>query len=524
MKNIDPTFTTVKKTICPFCSFGCEFGVVFDDFGVKGVEYIADGSSQGRLCPRGSSAALYLNHKLRSSMPTHNGKVLDWTKISKDLKKVFDRPADIAVTFDRNLTIEDYHSIVGFCRDKGIDNIASTYLEPESFLRSFFNAPFSPDDIGKAKTILVIGDPFNQVPMLSKSLIEWKLSNRENRLVVVDSIATHTSAFATDFLKCKIGTEPLLLFGLAGEDLKGIDISAHTGVSSTVIADIAKSIKADNNGLILVCLSFGHTYDAQLLVEGLGRLGSFTGNKIIPFVEFSGFGGNQHFGEIIDKIKKKKIKYLLNFGELFPFYYPQLIKILKAVKIYATSPIKQEYQTVLPVALNLEKQGTILTNRGEQSLSGHIAPASGARTIDEILGLLKSTGTDKNALKIPGSKIDINERAKNIVAKSKAPKKKKNLTLIGEKIAYNFLGLFGNEKVKINPLDAEALGIKATDIVVINSKQGKAGFAVKLTTDVDPGIAAIAAETPEARGLFDYELTDNIVNFIPTEVEIWRKG
>ncbi|GAI97585.1 unnamed protein product, partial [marine sediment metagenome] len=87
MKKIDPTFTTVKKTVCPFCSFGCELGVVFDEFGVKGVEYIKEGSSEGRLCPRGSAAALYLNHPKRLSMPMKNGKVLEWSKLIKDLKK-----------------------------------------------------------------------------------------------------------------------------------------------------------------------------------------------------------------------------------------------------------------------------------------------------------------------------------------------------------------------------------------------------------------------------------------------------
>jgi len=524
MKKVDPTFTTVKKTVCPFCSFGCEFGVVFDDFGVRGVEYIADGSSQGRLCPRGSAAALYLNHKLRSSMPTHNGKVLDWTKLSKDLKKALEKPANMAITFDRNLTIEDYHSILGFCNESGIDNIASSYFEPESLLRSFFRNSFTVDDIGKANTILVVGDPFNQVPMLSKSLIEWKLSSRENRLVVLDSITTHTSTFATDFLRCKVGTEPLLLMALAGEDPGSIDVSENTGVSSAVIADIAKSMKADNNGLILVCLCFAHTYDSRFLVEALDRLGSYSGCAVIPFVEFAGFEGNQQFGDILDKVKKKKIKYLVNFGELFPFYYPQVAKVLKGVSIYATSPIKYKYHTVLPVALNLEKQGTILTNRGQQALSGTISPASGARMIGEILGLLKSTKPDKTALTVPKSRIDVTERAKNILAKTKAPKKKKTLKLIGEKIAYDFLGLFGDGKIKINPLDAEALGLKPTDIAVLNSKHGKAEFLIKLTAEVDPGIAAIAAETPEAKGLFDYDLTDNIVNFIPTEVEIWRKG
>ena len=524
MKKVDPTFTTVKKTVCPFCSYGCEFGVVFDDFGVRGVEYVADGSSQGRLCPRGSAAALYLNHKLRLSMPIHNGKALDWTKLGKDLNRAFDKPANVAVTFDRNITAEDYHSIIGFCKEKSIDNIASTYFEPEALLRQFFTKPFAHDKINEAKTILVIGDPFNQVPMLSKPLIEWKLSDRENRLAVIDSIGTHTSAFASDFLKCNINTEPLLLLGLAGEDLGGIDIPANTGVPSTVMKDIAQGLKNDGAGLIFVCLSFAHTYDPQLLVEGLERLSSYTGCPIIPFVEFVGFEGNQHFGSILDKVKKKKIKHLVNFGELFPFYYPQMDKILKGVSIYATSPLKHKNHTVLPVALNLEKKGTILTNRGTLDLSGDIDPASGARMIGDILGLVKSTKMETADLKAPRSKVNITERAKNIIAKNKGSKKKNTLKLIGEKVAYDFLGLFGDEKVKINPLDAETLGIKPTDIAVLSSKQGKAEFLIKLTTDIDPGVAVISAETPEAKGLFEYDLTDNIVNFIPTEVEIWRKG
>ena len=524
MKKVDPNFTTVKKTVCPFCSYGCEFGVVFDDFGVRGVEYIAGGSSQGRLCPRGSAAALYLNHKLRLSMPVQNGKVLDWAKLGKDLKKVFDKPANIAVTFDRNITIEDYQSILGFCKEQGIDDIASTYLEPEALLRCFFKEPFTPDKISDAKTIVIVGDPFNQVPILSKTLIEWKLRDRNNRLVVIDSIKTHTSTFSSDFLKCTVGTEPLLLMALADEDIRGVDISSITGVSSSVMKDISQSMKNDSKGLILVCLSFAHTYDPQFFVHGLERLSSFTDCSVIPFVEFTGFEGNQQFGDILDKIKKKKIKYLVNFGELFPFYYPQLDRVLKGVKIYATSPIKQNYHTVMPIALNLEKKGTIRTNRGILDLPGDIDPASGARRVEEILGLIKPVKAEKTELSVPRSKIDVNERAKNIITRNKETKKKKSLKLIGEKIAYSFLGLFGDEKVKINPLDAEALGIRSTDIAVLSSKQGKAEFLVKLTTDVEPGTAVMAAETPEARGLFDYESTDKIINFIPTEVEIWRKG
>jgi len=45
-----------------------------------------------------------------------------------------------------------------------------------------------------------------------------------------------------------------------------------------------------------------------------------------------------------------------------------------------------------------------------------------------------------------------------------------------------------------------------------------------LTNDVEKSVVSIPAETPEVKSLFDFEIDNNIVNFIPTEVEIWRKG
>ncbi len=59
----------VKRTLCTFCGYGCELGIVFDDFGVKGVEYLKETPNQGRLCPRGSACVSYLNHPKRLCVP-----------------------------------------------------------------------------------------------------------------------------------------------------------------------------------------------------------------------------------------------------------------------------------------------------------------------------------------------------------------------------------------------------------------------------------------------------------------------
>lgn len=524
MKKIDPSLTNIKKTLCPFCSYGCEFGLVFDDFGVRGVEYLTEGKSNGRLCPRGSAAALYLNHPKRSTTPVKSRKAIEWSKILKELKRVIDKPDSVAVTFDRNITIEEYKSIISFCNTVGIKTVASTYFEPEALLSRFFDRTFTESEIDNAEMIIVVGDPFNQSPMISKSLINWKLRDWKNRLVVIDSINTHTSAFATDFLKVNPGTEPLLIFALTQENTAGIDVPAITGIQEARINDISSNIKSAGKGLILVSFSFAHTYDPQLLTESLGKLSDFSGKKVVSFVEFVGFNGSQDFGEVIDLIKKKKIKQLINFGELFPFFYPQLYKSLKAVNIYSTTPIKYNGYTTLPVAINIEKTGTILTTFGKKQLGGNIQPASGARTITDILTAIIDIQAKSEGLMIPKRKIDIKQRVDTLIKKCEPTKKRKSFKLFGEKIAFNFLGLLEDDAIKINPRDAERLGIRSNDKVSVKSRQGTAELVVKIKEDVDEGIALTPAESPETRGLFDFEIVDNIVNFVPTEVEIWRKG
>ncbi|KPK64159.1 hypothetical protein AMJ83_03965 [candidate division WOR_3 bacterium SM23_42] len=523
MKNIDPKAVVVKRALCPFCSFGCEFGVIFNDFGVAGVEYIKDGSSGGRLCPRGSAAAMYLDHPRRLSTPMKNSKAIEWSRMAKELRKVIGNPKNVAVTFDRNVTLEEYASIIGFCKKNGIDDISSTYFEPEAYLKPFLDKPFATKELDKAQLVLILGDPFNHAPMSSQSIIDWKLSNKKNNLLVIDSINTHTAGFADTFLRVAVGTEPLLLFGLAQEKIDGVDIAKATGIDAEVIADVSKAIKAAEGGLIFACLSFGHTYDARLLVEGLMRLRKFSGMRVVPFVEFTGYGGSRNFATILEKVKKKKIKNLINFGELFPFYYPQLNAELKGSNIYATSTFKYTGDIVLPVPFNLEKKGTVITTFGKKELNAGIEPPSGAKSISEILNMLDE-GPGKGEVMIPPEgKMNITESARKLVQMSLP--KKKGYRLIGEKIAYSFLGFFESEALKVNPRDAAELGLKENDLASVTSKHGSVDFPVRLTTDVDKGIVAVSAETPDVKGLFEYEInTDsNIVNFIPTEVKICRK-
>ncbi len=521
MKTIDRSYTTTKKTVCPFCSFGCEFGLVFNDFGVSGVEYLKQGNSEGRLCPRGSAAAVYLNHPKRLSMPLKDGRIIEWAKVVKDIKKALEKPESVAVTFDRNITIEEYRALTAFCKKVGIEHSASTYCEPEALLRRFLETPSTLTDIENAEMIIVVGDPFNQTPMISKSLINWKLKSRKNRLVVIDSIRTHTAHFASDFCQVRAGTEALVLLGLAGESI-GADDVAVSGLARERIAELSSSFKAASKGLIIVCLSFAHCFDPVLLIEGLTRLQQHSGKKVMPFVEFAGFDGSHHFGSVIELAKKKRIKHVLNFGELFPFYYPQLGRTLKGVNIYATSPVRQNGYVTLPVALNLEKQGSLLTTFGKKKLEQAITPASGARTVTDIIDYFSAGSVKEAEFSAPSITVDVKTQAASLAEKARVAKKK-TVTLLGEKIAYDFLGLLQAPMLKVNPADANKLGIRQSDTVTVKSKHGETALKAKLTHDTVPGVAVVPAEDPDVRGIFDYEIVNDVVCFIPTEVQLWRK-
>jgi len=520
MKNVNRLPLTVKRTLCPFCGFGCELGIVFDDFGIKGVEYLKDTPNQGRLCPRGSASVLYLNHPKRLCVPVVNGKYKDWEFVKKEFENILQKPDAVAVTVDRNVTIEEESAILDFCDKFKIKNIASTYFEPEALLNRFIDEKglAGLEDIEKSEIIIVFGDVFNYAPMISKNLINWKFADRKHRLIVVDSLKTHTSYFATDFLMVKPGTEALVSLKLGGEDLTNIKFSDVTGVPEEVVDNIGKAFSSAQYGLIIVSMPFAHSYEPQLLFEGIKILRDKSKKKVLPIFEFVQNNDFQSFSKILTLIKENKIKYLINFGEQFPFYYPQFSKDLSGIEILATSTLRFKDCVQLPFALNIEKSGTILTSTGKKTLNGEIPPASGAKNILEILNIqgIKTDGVKSLTRDL---KIDIKEGVKRINKHTDY----KGLKLFGEKISFYYLGLLEKPILRINPLDASGIGIKSNDVVNIETKMGMTKLMVKITNEVPQGAVFTQPETPEVRGLFEYEISNDFLNFVPTEVRIWQE-
>ena len=65
------------RTTCPFCLNGCE-SIVTSDYQFR-MEYPQDAAvNKGRLCPRGNSASIVVDHPKRLAYPLLDGKEVSW--------------------------------------------------------------------------------------------------------------------------------------------------------------------------------------------------------------------------------------------------------------------------------------------------------------------------------------------------------------------------------------------------------------------------------------------------------------
>jgi hypothetical protein len=245
--------------------------------------------------------------------------------------------------------------------------------------------------------------------------------------------------------------------------------------------------------------------------------------KIVPLYEFAGYAGGVDFAVIMNRIKEKRIKSLLCLGELFPHHYPQLAKELKGVHLVIATPWRVGSCTAVPLALNIEKPGTVTTIFGEKIINGAVPAPSGARTVFELLPLSGKAGSvEKKFAAAPARAMNLKVKIEQAAERSRS-RKKKGYRLVGEKLAYSFGALYEPEALKINPEDALTLRVRDGDMVVVASAQSQQALPARISHDTDPGVVAVPAETGLTRGLFDYWIDEQTVRFMPTEVRIWRK-
>jgi formylmethanofuran dehydrogenase subunit B len=542
--------STKVKTTCPFCLYGCELAIVasINNY-VQNIEYPSEARvNQGRLCPRGNSASIILGDKKRMSSPIFRNKEISWAKAMTEITQIiksFDKN-EIAITFDKNLTEEEIAQISGFADTLGIENFASSYLEPEfNFSYRLENCSTATlEDINKAKVFVLVGDVFGQTPVIAKPILNARYADRNNRIFVIDSIKTRTAGFADKFLFCRPGTESLLLSAMSSllsGKIKGLEIETIAdvaGVSVNSIETVAKAFSNINPGVLIAAMSFGRNENpflfslaGQILAVKAGGEKKFLGTG-----EARSDFGKTGFGPVYTKIKQGAIKALINFGDTFPHYYPQLKDIISRLDTLITTavfkPRTQENELTLSVASNLEKSGMVKTLWGEAKITKTLNPFSGSKTVKEIIELIDpGLALAKN----PGPKYEakvattreVYELARDFLATKQQSSEKDKLLLLGEKPAIGFLNIFDPENIiKMNPADCTKLNLRENDSVKVASANHEIELIVRTTNQVPKGVTLVGVNRIENRQLFPMVIdnaTNNVI-FPPTKINVWQKG
>ncbi len=532
----------IRKGICPFCRLGCELGIITGDWDIRGVEYLKGrGLNDGSICARGNAAAIYLDHPKRLVFPLHNGKEISWKEAFTELADVLKKtdPRELEITYDSNLTEEEYSLIWEFAQKLGAENLASSYLEPEFYFNN--TIPEVPkatlDEIRKSPIFVIVGDLFNQAPVIARHILEGKYATKKGRIYVIDSYITHTASFADVFLRVRPGMESLALLALSSlvsKNREQFPLESYvesSGVELSALRDVANSLLTDEKKTVIAVMALGRTEDPLLLSGSAQYLTvQLPGDRaFLPLGESFSRPGKLEFADLLSKIESGKIKALINFGGLFPHIYPQLGEKLRNLShLVSTAVLKTDIGNIpglwLPASLNLEKSGSLDTAFGVREISPIIAPYSGAKSVGEIVERLAaelSLSLGKEEVPVPQRVLELDTletRADCLI------KKKNGLVLLGEKFAYHFRSFFGEKPyLKLNPVEANKIGAKAGERVKIKTSQAEAELKLMTTDRIPPGLVVVPVEFLEVRALFEPSVDKGVFCFKPQTVELWKE-
>lgn len=541
------------QTTCPFCSWGCKLGLRWD-LGRIRVEYPKDGRyNQGRLCPRGNGAGLILGSPRRLVYPLWDGEEIGWDEAMDRIADLLARipPTTVGMLVGNHITQEELSQILGFAQALGVEAVASGELRPQA---SFYNRlaqaqPASFELLAQSRVFCIVGDLFSQAPVSAKPVLDARYRDGRNRILVVDSLKTHTARFADEFVQPRPGAEALAILGMmkAGfersiEELALLDISEACGVQPQTLERAGQEFDRAETGVAILVPGMGRQGYPGLLSLAIQLLARNAQGEKGHLLLWEGieWRGAQGFGEFLSRILGNRIKVLLSFGFDPSEEYPQLSPVMhKLDQLISFTPFRprrvQPNQTYLPIPTNLEQEGTIRSSWGELSLTG-VEPVSGARRLGMVLSDLSRRLRVKLEPRLPPESAPpvsedlVVEWAQSAIAELKehqGPKRRYPFLLVGEEPAFGFLGLFNGDKgLKLNPADMERLGLKEGDGVRVRSAQAELSLQARVSFEVPPGVVALDTNLPENRELFqiliDPRTQDPII--APVPVRLWKIG
>jgi formate dehydrogenase (NADP+) alpha subunit len=522
---------TTAKTICPYCSVGCELDVWIKHGKMIGVRPSVDGkANEGQACTRGRFGLIELVHaedRLATPLIRRDGRLVPttWeTALARAAEKLSAHKGEaFALLGSPHLTTESAFALQKFAREvmgsHSIDCATalprhSTTGEMLDRLRTMPRATIA--SIRDAKSILVIGsNPRLSHPIVALH-IRQALRLHNAKLVVLDPRTTELAKRAQIHLRPAPGTDAEILHAIVTCDSS----------SPADIQAAARTLKENAPAMIIFGSGVTHYPQAPATLRAIERLADSLGGAtgMLPLLGASNLdgvcqagliasAGDRSYDEIVSGMEAGIVKALYIAGEIPPL--PSLSKLdVIILQDVVSNPFLEDFaEVVFPAASFAEVSGTLTNLEGkEQSFLAAIPAYREARPDWWIISqLAQKLGADGFAYQHAGDiREDFLRREQRTVRNESAAEPaslpaenrdgKFELILERNQFAYRNFSLTerirgmsevksDEDKIVIHPQDASALGIGTDEEVRVTSAFGTDTFLALIRPEGSPGIA-----------------------------------
>jgi hypothetical protein len=514
------------RTTCPFCLNGCTSGVEFNGVEHK-MHYFPEAEvNKGRLCPRGNSASIVIDHRDRLCRPLLDGRDTTWSEAEALVRLWLSdvKPEELGIVYSRGRAADEVRRLHGLARELGTPYLACGHVEPENAFNHKLEgvAEATLADIESAKAMLLVGDVFSTSPVASWRMVEARYADRKNRLVVVDSIRTRQAGFAHVFVQVRPGTEPFALVALAAlidaQMVPGVNVerlAGLAGVTRQQLEAAAAMLGPKVSGFVGSAMHTGrvdhpalHSLASQLVARAAVK--PFTGFREteLPF-------GPMRFADLRKAIGEGKLKMLFWTGGLFPYSYadllPEMAKVEHTVATSIFIPDPPVRGLVLPMTAELERASSAKSYWGQTERTALSAPLSGARLFSDVLEWFGQAAEATEPVLKPASFAEVTAMAARAAELARADG---DWLLMGEKKAIGLRGFHAPEsEVSICRADAARVGVSGHNYLRVKSPTAEREFRVRVTDSVPKGVLLVGSNVHSNRCLFplaEDELTGEV--------------
>ena len=553
-------------TRCLYCSLLCPVSAEKQRNGTVRPGY-PEGQS-GRtgmgLCYRGHYLAALMAHPKRITKGQGARFDGEHDAVVVEAAEVISRAVaakTLGVMVSANMPVEELAATVGAALQAGVSTEQITIFMPPTDKAIFDGtrrgkcrkANFK--DLRNAKTTLAIGDVLGTHPVLAAELIGAKEQNRRANLILLDSIAGRCARFATSQLSIAHRSEAAAILAIAqaaGAKLeqlcqntpKAEELLQACRLDERQVQDCAQSLKDDASAVIVLTIPPGRTHQSELLAAAAGLLAETTGAALIPLYHYGGSVGACAMAESLGLANNAQwVQAAQNgrfstalvvaadpVGMLPDDIAGTIIEKIDCLIAASAMPnaTTQLANITLPLAFWFEIAGSVLDHTGESvRLESLAQPPGAAQTPSGLIDQLAQTEAaeididfEKIAKELSNTKNDkkyeINiENIENIEqGRLVITSRTESLDLYEASLSQQLdwpLTIEPQPVVVLNPNDAAKQKLRDKDLAQLTNNGYSTTLAVRISSAVPEGSAAVGATAPQTKGLFDWKIDENTI-------------